>query len=281
MQTLDDIKALQQQLAAWRRVGERIALVPTMGNLHRGHLDLIDQARARADRVVATIFVNPLQFGPDEDLDRYPRTLDADREALAMHGCDALFAPSVETLYPRGQENLVRVQVPGVSEGLCGAHRPGHFDGVATVVSLLFHIAGPDLAFFGEKDFQQLAVIRKLVRDQHFPVEIVGVPTARAEDGLALSSRNAYLTREQRRRAARFPECLAMARTRLVNGEPCQKVLAETLEMLTHEGLEPEYLALRHALTLAPTERVDESAVLLAAVRLGSTRLIDNCRLLS
>ncbi|MFC0269177.1 pantoate--beta-alanine ligase [Kushneria aurantia] len=281
MQLFHHITALQQQLDQWRRAGERLALVPTMGNLHEGHMALVDAARARADRVIATLFVNPLQFGPDEDLERYPRTLEADCERLTARGCDALFAPAVETLYPHGQQDLTRVQVPGVSEGLCGAHRPGHFDGVSTVVSLLFHITRPDLACFGEKDFQQLAVIRKLVRDQHFPIEIVGVPTTRERDGLALSSRNGYLDADQRRIAPRLHQRLTEAVARLNHGEERQRVLAETLTRLEADGFEPEYLELRHADTLAPCLPRNGPCVLLVAARLGSTRLIDNRRLRS
>src|SRR5690606_34853338 len=177
------------------------ALAPTMGNLHRGHLRLMEQGRARADRVVASVFVNPLQFGPDEDFERYPRTLAEDRAALAAAGVDLLFAPAVAEIYPRGREGLSCVRVPGVSEELDGAHRPGHFDGVATVVSILFHLVQPDVALFGEKDYQQLAVIRQMVADLHLPIAIVGVPTERDADGLALSSRNQYLSADERARA--------------------------------------------------------------------------------
>ncbi|RKQ95808.1 pantothenate synthetase [Kushneria sinocarnis] len=279
MQTFHDIASLQQQLGHWRRAGERIALVPTMGGLHRGHLALVACARRHADRVVATIFVNPLQFGPNEDFERYPRTLEEDRRQLEDMDCDALFAPSVETLYPEGQTNLTRVHVPGVSDGLCGAQRPGHFDGVATVISLLFHITRPDVACFGEKDFQQLAVIRKLVRDQHFPIEIVGVPTVRDHDALALSSRNAYLDAQQRERAAELPRLLEQLAARLAAGERIEPVLAEGQRALQAAGLAPEYLELRHALSLEVVDHASREAVLLAAAWLGNTRLIDNRRL--
>ncbi|OHV11242.1 pantoate--beta-alanine ligase [Kushneria phosphatilytica] len=281
MQTFHDIASLQQQLGHWRRAGERIALVPTMGNLHRGHLALVDSARHHADRVVATIFVNPLQFGPDEDFERYPRSFDEDCRQLEAAGCDLLFAPAAETLYPNGQSELTRIHVPGVSEGLCGAHRPGHFDGVATVVSLLFHITQPDVACFGEKDFQQLAVIRKLVRDQHFPIDIIGVPTVRDHDMLALSSRNAYLDSQQRARAARLPQLLKQMSERLGAGETIETVLHEGEQILREAGFTPEYLELRNALTLAPAEQASDDAVLLVAARLGQTRLIDNRRLAS
>lgn len=276
MQTFDDIAALQSTLAAWRREGHRIALVPTMGNLHEGHLRLVDAARQYADRVVATIFINPLQFGPDEDLARYPRTLAEDQRLLTERGCDLLLAPSVDTLYPQGQSALTRVSVPQVSEGLCGAHRPGHFDGVATVVSLLFNLTRPDVACFGEKDFQQLAVIKKMVRDLHFPIEIIGVPIARDHDGLALSSRNRYLDEDARAQASRLHQCLVDSAQRLEQGDNSEQVLAKGLQQLQQAGFRPEYLALCDATTLRPISTWQPGTVLLAAARLGNTRLIDN-----
>ncbi|GHC33984.1 pantothenate synthetase [Kushneria pakistanensis] len=276
MHTLDSITVLQQTLAAWRREGHRIALVPTMGNLHEGHLRLIDAARQHADRVVATIFVNPLQFGPDEDLDRYPRTLAEDQRLLIERGCDLLFAPSVETLYPEGQATLTRISVPQVSEGLCGAHRPGHFEGVATVVSLLFNLTRPDVACFGEKDFQQLTVIRKLVRDQHMPIDIIGVPIARDHDGLALSSRNRYLDSEARTQASRLHQCLVDSARQFEQGEASEQVLAQGLQQLEEAGFRPEYLALCDATTLRPITAWQPGSVLLVAAWLGTTRLIDN-----
>ncbi|WP_456268357.1 pantoate--beta-alanine ligase [Kushneria sp. AK178] len=280
MQTFDDIPALQRTLAGWRREGLRMALVPTMGNLHEGHLRLVDAARQHADRVVATIFVNPLQFGPNEDLARYPRTLAEDQRLLAERGCDVLFAPSVDTLYPEGQSGLTRVSVPQVSEGLCGAHRPGHFDGVATVVSLLFNLTRPDVACFGEKDFQQLAVIRKLVRDQHMPIDIVGVPIARDDDGLARSSRNGYLDHDARARAGQLYQCLIDSARRLDHGESSEAVLAQGQQQLESAGFRPDYLALCDAMTLQPVSTWQPGSVLLVAAWLGNTRLIDNlpCR---
>ncbi|MFC0336752.1 pantothenate synthetase [Kushneria avicenniae] len=280
MQTFEDVAALWQVLADWRREGLRMALVPTMGNLHEGHLRLVDAALQHADRVVATIFVNPLQFGPDEDLARYPRTLADDQRALAERGCDLLFAPAVETLYPEGQEGLTRVSVPQVSQGLCGDHRPGHFDGVATVVSLLFNLTRPDVACFGEKDFQQLAVIRKLVRDQHMPIDIIGVPIARDHDGLALSSRNGYLDRDARTRASQLYQCLADSAQRLERGQDSEAVLTQGRRQLEAAGFRPDYLALCDATTLQPVSTWQPGSVLLAAAWLGNTRLIDNlpCR---
>jgi len=276
MQTLHEIVPLREWLQAHRLAGRRIALVPTMGNLHEGHLALVDRARQLADVVVATLFVNPLQFGADEDFGQYPRTLDSDREQLTAHGCDLLFAPAVETLYPRGLETQTRVHVPDVSEGLCGGSRIGHFDGVATVVSLLFHLVQPDIACFGEKDFQQLAVIRKLVADLHFPIEIVGVPIVRAADGLALSSRNGYLTPEQRALAPVLQQTLAHCRDALTRGQLPSAALGEASQALQEAGFRIDYLELRSR-DLSPFEPDrDTQAQLLAAAYLGSTRLIDN-----
>ncbi|WP_110685814.1 pantoate--beta-alanine ligase [Salinicola aestuarinus] len=276
MQTVHDIATLRDALSPHRRAGARIALVPTMGNLHEGHLRLVDEARAQADVVVATLFVNPLQFAPGEDLDSYPRTLKDDQGALSARHCDLLFVPSVETLYPGGLENLSQVHVPIVSEGLCGGARRGHFDGVATVVSLLFHLVQPDIACFGEKDYQQLAVIRKLVADLHFPIQIVGVPTVRATDGLALSSRNGYLTPAERARAVAFPRALARAATAITAGQPTRDALDAARADLVQAGLTLDYLELRAPDLSALEPATSSHARLLAAVYLGATRLIDN-----
>ncbi|MCE9681096.1 pantoate--beta-alanine ligase [Halomonas alkalisoli] len=278
MRTLRDIPALRETLGAYRRRGQRIALVPTMGNLHAGHLALVEAARRHADVVVATIFVNPLQFGPSEDLDAYPRTLIDDQARLEVAGCDLLFAPDTAMLYPRGLGQQTRVCVPIVSEGLCGGARPGHFDGVSTVVSILFNLVQPDTACFGEKDYQQLAVIRKLVEDLHFPIEIVGVPIVRAEDGLALSSRNGYLDPDQRAAAPRLYRTLCELRDALEAGEPVAAALETGPARLRESGFEPDYLELR-ALDLTPVTATTRDAVLLAAARLGPTRLIDNLTL--
>ncbi|MCM2973599.1 pantoate--beta-alanine ligase [Larsenimonas suaedae] len=276
MQRVHDIDNLQQTLTRARLEQKRIALVPTMGNLHQGHLDLVKAARDEADLVVTSIFVNPLQFGPSEDFDRYPRTLDSDCLKLMEAGCDVVFAPSVDTLYPNGQSGLTTVHVPGVSEGLCGARRPGHFDGVATVVSLLFHIVGPDVACFGEKDYQQLAVIRKMVHDLHLPIVIKGVPIAREPDGLALSSRNQYLTPEQREKAPRLADTLKAIKERLENGRPTSETITWGLQQLTELGFRPDYLELRDAATLSPLSETTRSAIVLVAAHLGETRLLDN-----
>lgn len=278
MRTLREIPALREALGEFRRRDQRIALVPTMGNLHEGHLALVESARRQAEVVIATIFVNPMQFSPDEDLDAYPRTLEADQSQLEEAGCDLLFAPDTSLLYPRGLAHQTRVCVPEVSEGLCGGARPGHFDGVATVVSILFNLVQPDVACFGEKDYQQLAVIRKLVTDLHFPIEIVGVPIVRAEDGLALSSRNGYLDADQRRRAPTLYRALCQARDALEAGEPSAAVLDAAQAQLREAGFVPDYLELRAA-DLGPVNDTTHDAVLLAAAQLGGARLIDNLTL--
>ena len=278
MRTLREIPALREALADVRRRGDRIALVPTMGNLHDGHLALVAAARERAEVVIATIFVNPMQFGAGEDLDAYPRTLEADQAGLEAAGCDLLFAPETATVYPRSLEAQTRVVVPDVTEGLCGASRPGHFDGVSTVVAMLFNLVQPDIACFGEKDYQQLAVIRRLVDDLHFPIEVVGVPIVRAEDGLALSSRNGYLSAEERATAPRLYRTLCELRDALEAGDDTEATLAGGIQRLGEAGFAPDYLALRAA-DLGPVTATTREAVLLAAARLGTTRLIDNLTL--
>ncbi|ERS91327.1 pantoate--beta-alanine ligase [Halomonas sp. PBN3] len=278
MRTLREIPALREALGDARRRGDRIALVPTMGNLHDGHLALVAAARERAEVVIATIFVNPLQFGAGEDLDAYPRTLEDDQARLEAAGCDLLFAPDTATVYPRGLDAQTRIVVPEVTEGLCGASRPGHFDGVSTVVGMLFNLVQPDLACFGEKDYQQLAVIRRMVADLHFPIEIVGVPIVRAEDGLALSSRNGYLSPEQRATAPELHRTLCALRDALAGGAEVAPTLVEGLARLRQAGFTPDYLELRAA-DLGPVTATTREAVLLAAARLGPTRLIDNLTL--
>lgn len=278
MRTLREIPALREALADARSRGDRIALVPTMGNLHPGHLALVEAARERAEVVIATIFVNPMQFGAGEDLDAYPRTLEEDQARLEAAGCDLLFAPEVATVYSRALEAQTRIQVPEVTEGLCGAARPGHFDGVSTIVGMLFNLVQPDLACFGEKDYQQLAVIRRMVADLHFPVEIVGVPIVRAEDGLALSSRNGYLSAEQRAIAPRLYQTLCELRDALEAAADIEATLTAGLQQLGEAGFVPDYLELRAADLGAVTPTTRE-AVLLVAARLGATRLIDNLTL--
>lgn len=277
MITVKTVRELRAAVARARSEGKRIGFVPTMGNLHAGHAALVTKASQRAEFVVASIFVNPLQFGAGEDLDTYPRTLAADQERLLAAGCNLLFAPGVEEMYPDGMAGQTLVCVPGVSEGLCGASRPGHFDGVATVVTKLFHMVQPDLAVFGEKDFQQLAVIRKLVRDLDLPVQIIGEPTVRDSDGLALSSRNGYLNDAQRCCAPALYQTLGALAAELRSGRDDYGVLIEDgLARLSAAGFEPDYLEIRHPLTLRPATRADRQLVILAAARLGTTRLIDN-----
>lgn len=276
MQTVHAIAELRAKLAAWRREGQRIALVPTMGNLHRGHLELVRRGRAMADRVVASVFVNPLQFGPNEDFNRYPRTLPQDQAALAEVGADLLFAPTAQEVYPRGMDGLTRVGVPGVSTSLCGHFRPGHFDGVATVVSILFNLVQPDVALFGEKDYQQLLIIRRVVADLHMPIEIVGVATEREPDGLALSSRNQYLSADERRLAPEMYATLCEVADKLRAGRRDFPALCYAgIKRLEASQFRPQYLEVR-APDLGAPGREDAEFVILAAAYLGKTRLIDN-----
>ncbi|MFK3910323.1 pantoate--beta-alanine ligase [Pseudomonas monteilii] len=277
MNTVKTVRELRAAVARARGEGKRIGFVPTMGNLHSGHVALVTKAAQRADFVVASIFVNPLQFGANEDLGNYPRTLAADQEKLFDAGCNLLFAPGVEDMYPDGMAVQTRVSVPYLSEGLCGASRPGHFEGVATVVSKLFNMVQPDLAVFGEKDFQQLAVIRAMVRDLNLPVQILGEPTVRAADGLALSSRNGYLDDTQRAVAPVLYQVLSGIAEALRQGtrDFAEQISAAQARLLA-AGLQPDYLEIRHAVTLQPAQAEDDDVVIIAAVYLGTTRLIDN-----
>ncbi|MNJ31197.1 Pantothenate synthetase [compost metagenome] len=280
MNTVKTVRELRAAVARARSEGKRIGFVPTMGNLHSGHAALVTKAAQRVDFVVASIFVNPLQFGPSEDLDKYPRTLAADQEKLLQAGCHLLFAPSVEEMYPDGMDGQTRVNVAQLSEGLCGASRPGHFEGVATVVSKLFNMVQPDLAVFGQKDFQQLAVIRALVRDLNMPIQIIGEPTVRAEDGLALSSRNGYLNEEQRAIAPALYRLLSQMAAAIEQGErDYPALIANGQQQLQNAGFRPDYLEIRQALSLRPAIAEDRDVVILAAAYLGATRLIDNLHL--
>ncbi|MDH0302484.1 MULTISPECIES: pantoate--beta-alanine ligase [unclassified Pseudomonas] len=277
MNTVKTVRELRAAVARARGEGKRIAFVPTMGNLHSGHAALVTKAAQRADFVVASIFVNPLQFGVGEDLDKYPRTLAADQEKLLQAGCHLLFAPTVEEMYPDGMSVQTRVAVPQLSEGLCGASRPGHFEGVATVVSKLFNMVQPDLAVFGEKDFQQLAVIRAMVRDLNMPIQILGEPTVRAEDGLALSSRNGYLTPEQRAAAPALYRVLSDMAEAIRQGQrDFPALITQGQARLEAAGFRKDYLEVRHALTLRPAMIDDRDLVVISAAYLGNTRLIDN-----
>ena len=273
MQTIRELASLRETLAAWRSAGETVALVPTMGALHAGHLALVATARSRADRVVASIFVNPKQFAAGEDLDRYPRREAADTKALLDAGCELLWLPPAEVMYPDGF--ATSVSVAGVSEPLDGAARPGHFDGVATVVAKLFNQVRPDVAVFGEKDFQQLAVVRRLNADLDFGIEIVGAPTQRDDDGLALSSRNAYLSPEDRAAAVALPRALGEAAEAIVAGDSVNDAVGNARGRLEAAGFDVDYVELADAETLgAPV--AGRPRRLLAAARIGGTRLIDN-----
>jgi len=275
METFATASALRAWVDARRREGRRIGFVPTMGNLHAGHHSLLEVARRHADAIVASVFVNPTQFGPHEDFARYPRTPDADAAGLAQNGCDALFLPGVDELYPYGADRSVSVRVPELTGVLEGAIRPGHFDGVATVVAKLFNLVQPQVAVFGQKDYQQLLVIRRMVRDLGFPIDIVGAPIVRESNGLAMSSRNQYLDAGQRERAGAIHSTLQAMRARVLAGEAFAAIEADARAALERAGLVPDYVVIRDAADLG--EPVAGSAlVALAAARMGSTRLIDN-----
>ena len=278
MITVHTIRELREHVQTARRQGKRIGFVPTMGNLHAGHISLVDAAHAADCFAVASIFVNPMQFNDPKDLERYPRTLEQDQERLTAAGCELLFAPDVTEMYPNGQAGMSRVQVPGVSEGLCGGSRPGHFDGVATVVTKLFNMVQPDQAFFGEKDFQQVAVIRKMVFDLDMPIEITAVPTARAEDGLALSSRNGYLSASERQIAPALHQGLQQLAQALQQGETVTDAIRNAREAIDNSGFRCDYLEVRRADNLNVVEQPQpgDKLVILGAAFLGNARLIDN-----
>ena len=277
MRTVHTIAELRAQVAAWRQAGERVAFVPTMGNLHRGHIHLVERAREQAPRTVASIFVNPTQFGPNEDFAGYPRTLAEDARQLKAAGLDVLFAPPVAEIYPRPLEDMTAVTVPELSGILCGASRPTHFRGVATVVGKLFNMVQPDAALFGEKDWQQLMVIRRLVEDLNFPIEIIGVPTVRETDGLAMSSRNGYLTPQERAIAPALYATLSASAQRLRAGERDYQRLADDAKAaLAAAGFRPDYFEIRRAGDLKPPSGEDTHLRILAAAWLGKARLIDN-----
>jgi len=278
MNIYQTISQVRQQLKRYRQAGETIAFVPTMGNLHAGHLALVTAAKKRADRVVVSIFVNPTQFGAGEDFSSYPRTEQQDQAQLQALGVDLLFMPLVEEMYPRA--GLTTVQVQGVSERYCGASRLGHFDGVATVVSKLLNIVQPDSVFFGEKDFQQLAVIRALVADLNMPVEIVGVDTVREQDGLAMSSRNGYLTGEQRQQAPYLQQVLQQAKSQVLTQQlTFLQIETESSQLLNEQGFQADYFSICGRDTLLAATNKDKQLIILAAAKLGSTRLIDNIQI--
>jgi pantoate--beta-alanine ligase len=280
METLTTIAAVREHVRRWRREGRRIAFVPTMGNLHAGHVSLIEAARRHGDRFVASIFVNPMQFGPNEDFAHYPRTPTQDEKMLAEAGCHLMFMPDVAEMYPNGSEHGTRVEVPELSNTLCGEFRPGHFAGVATVVAKLFHIVEPDVAVFGEKDFQQLTIIRRMVADLCMPVEIVAAPTVRDTDGLAMSSRNQYLTADERARAPILHRTLLEAVRRLKQGDNDFAAIERFgTEALVGAGFTPDYFAVRRAHDLGAPHPDCRQLVVLTAARIGRARLIDNLQL--
>ncbi len=274
MKTETTIQGLTASLSPARAARKIIGFVPTMGNLHEGHLNLVREARKICDVVVVSIFVNPIQFGPNEDFANYPRTLEQDSQLLAEVGCDIIFAPSVEQMYGN-QPRLTNISVSGITDDLCGKSRPGHFDGVAVVVTKLFNMVQPKFAFFGQKDYQQLAVIRQLVRDLNLPLEVIGVPIVRAEDGLALSSRNGYLTAEQRQVAPTIYQSLKTAAERLQQGIALAEVLENMKQQLTQADFVVDYVEARTP-DLKPIAEFNQDLVLFVAAKLGNTRLIDN-----
>lgn len=277
METVTTSAVVRERVRGWHREGLRVAFVPTMGNLHPGHVSLIEAARRHGERFVASIFVNPMQFGPNEDFAHYPRTPREDQRMLSTAGCDLMFMPEVAEIYPYGSERATRVDVPGLSRILDGEFRPGHFEGVSTVVAKLFHIVEPDVAVFGEKDFQQLAVIRRMVAELCMPVEIVAAPTVRDADGLALSSRNQYLTPAERVLAPKIYATLQAAATRVRSGEAdFASIERSGFKALEGAGFRPDYFSLRQAADLSPPTAASRELVVLTAARLGRARLIDN-----
>lgn len=277
MQYASTVSALRAQIKAWRQQNLQIAFVPTMGNLHQGHLSLVSKARELADRVVVSIFVNPLQFDDKADLSTYPRTLDVDIQQLTSVECDLVFSPTAEIMYPEGMNEQTIITVPSVGDELCGQARPNHFDGVATVVAKLFNMVQPDVAVFGEKDYQQLLLIKKIVMDLNFPIEIIGAATFREKNGLAMSSRNQYLTEQQREQAASLYRILIDIKIKLVEGETdFSKLEQQAINELKQLGFAPDYVDIRLADNLAPAKSSDKALRVLLAARLGNARLIDN-----
>ncbi len=279
METVTTIAAVRARVQGWRREGHRVAFVPTMGNLHAGHVSLIEAARRHGERFIASIFVNPMQFGPNEDFAHYPRTPQEDARMLAAAGCSLMFIPEVGEIYPHGSERVTRVEVPGLSRTLEGEFRPGHLEGVSTVVAKLFHIVQPDVAIFGAKDYQQLTVIRRMVADLCMPIEIVAAPTVRDADGLAMSSRNRYLTAAERALAPQIYAALQAAEQRLRAGDgDFASIERSGLQALESAGFRPDYFSVREAADLAAPRPETRELVVLAAARLGRARLIDNVR---
>ncbi|GMM69772.1 pantoate--beta-alanine ligase [Alteromonas sp. MTD1] len=277
MKVIDSTAALRELIGDWKRSGLSVGFVPTMGNLHDGHLKLVKRAKAHNDKVIVSIFVNPMQFGKNEDLDAYPRTIEQDKAKLIAEGTDAVFLPSVADMYPAGLDAQTFVEVPGISDVLCGASRPGHFRGVATVVSKLFNMVQPDDAFFGEKDFQQLAVIRTMARDLSMAVTIHGIPTEREASGLAMSSRNGYLSKEEKATASEIYQAMQRMKVAIEKGNKnFDELEASTVANLEEKGFRNDYVKVVNASTFMPASATDTHLVIVVALFMGKTRLIDN-----
>ena len=276
MITTSAISTIREHFKTWRSKGETVAVVPTMGNLHQGHITLVNEAKKRADHVVVSIFVNPMQFSANEDLDGYPRTLAQDSEKLMLAGTELLFTPTPEIIYPKGLAQQTFIEVPEIGDELCGASRPGHFRGVATIVSKLFNIVQPDIALFGRKDFQQLMIIKTMVEDLSMPIDVIGVETIREASGLAMSSRNGYLTTEEKHSAATLKQALDSIVNAIQRGEAIQQAISIAKKRLITVGFTPDYLEVRNANTLRQVTAADSELVVIGAAYLGKARLIDN-----
>jgi pantoate--beta-alanine ligase len=277
MDTVISLQDLRKKVLSWRRKGLKIGLVPTMGNLHAGHLSLVKYAKSRADKVVVSVFVNPLQFDDKTDLLAYPRTIEADIQKLSSVSCDMVFNPDVDTIYPNGMKGQSKVTVPAIGERLCGHHRPGHFEGVATIVSKLFNMVSPDSAVFGEKDYQQLLLIKKLTQDLNMPIEIIAGETYREQSGLAMSSRNQYLTSDERMIASGIYQMLQTVKLQLHQREESYTQLCtDAKQVLKERGFAPEYVEICRETDLMPANHQDKALRIMMAVKLGETRLIDN-----
>ena len=279
MQTIETISTLRSEINLWRQQGLKIAFVPTMGNLHQGHIALVEKAKQMADKVVVSIFVNPMQFGVNEDIDNYPRTMAADQEKLAIGGCDILFIPPPAIIYPKGLDKQSYIEVPNVSDGYCGESRPGHFRGVATVVCKLFNIVQPDIACFGLKDYQQVQVIQTMVEDLSMPIEILPVETVREDSGLALSSRNNYLTAEEKKIAPALSQNIQWLAKAIQRDNDFIGLAKKAASYIDNAGMKTDYIHICHARTLQPASEDDKELVILAAAHCGKARLIDNLRI--
>ena len=279
MQTIETISTLRSEINLWRQQGLKIAFVPTMGNLHQGHIALVEKAKQMADKVVVSIFVNPMQFGVNEDIDNYPRTMAADQEKLAIGGCDILFIPPPAIIYPKGLDKQSYIEVPNVSDGYCGESRPGHFRGVATVVCKLFNIVQPDIACFGLKDYQQVQVIQTMVEDLSMPIEILPVETVREDSGLALSSRNNYLTAEEKKIAPALSQNIQWLAKAIQRDNDFIGLAKKAASYIDNTGMKTDYIHICHARTLQPASEDDKELVILAAAHCGKARLIDNLRI--